>query len=67
MKGKAIRTIHMGAKHYAAGDRIELPDDQFCTFEQLGMVERLPEKAIAVSGDTPPVRERAFLNRSKKL
>lgn len=67
MKGEAIRTIHMGAKHYAVGDQIELPDDQFLTFEKLGMVNRLPKKAIAVSGDTPPVRERAISNRSKKL
>lgn len=51
MIGKALRRINLDGKSYAKGDRIELPDDQFITFEQCGMAQRnapKPAKKIAV-------------------
>lgn len=51
MIGKTLRRINLAGKAYAKGDRIELPDDQFVTFEQCGMVQRnapRPAKKIAV-------------------
>lgn len=47
MTGKTLRTFRINGKTYAKGDKITLPDDQFATFEQLGVLERAKPKKIA--------------------
>lgn len=47
MIGKTLRRINLEGKKYAKGERIELPDDQFVTFEQCGMVQRYAPRPAA--------------------
>lgn len=51
MNGKTLRLFRVNGKTYEKGARISLPDAEFETFEELGVLERAKPTKIAKGND----------------